>query len=56
MADPGFPWKVGGRGAVRRGVDLRRECFSMKMYVKTKELDSVGGACANTPPPPDPPM
>ena len=37
MADPGFP--VGGGG----GVDLRCGCFSVKMYVKTKELGPVGG-------------
>ena len=36
VADPGFP--VGGRAPVRGGVDLRRGCFSVKMYAKTKEL------------------
>ena len=25
------------------GVDLQRMCFSVKMYVKTKELDPMGG-------------
>ena len=34
MADPGFP--VGG------GVDLRRGCFSAKMYAKTKEFGAIG--------------
>ena len=42
-ADPGFP--VGGRGPVLGGVDLRRRSFSVKMYVKTKELGLVGGVC-----------
>ena len=46
-ADPGFP--VGGHGIVSGGVDLQRRRFSVKMYVKTKELGPVGGggdACA----------
>ena len=43
MADPGFP--VGGGG-----VDLRRGCFSAKMYAKTKELGPVGGRAPGTPP------
>ena len=37
LADPGFP--VGGRG-------IRRGCFLVKKYVKTKELGPMGGACA----------
>ena len=37
VADPGFP-VGGGRALVRRGVDLRRRHFSVKMYAKTKEL------------------
>ena len=41
MADPGFPvWghrPIGGEG----GADLRRGWFSVKMYVKTKELGDV---------------
>ena len=37
-ADPGFP--VGGRGPILGGggVDLQHRHFSVKMYVKTKEL------------------
>ena len=38
VADPGF--SVGGGG-----VDLRRGHFSVKMYVKTKELGPMGGVC-----------
>ena len=37
VADPGFP--VGG-------ANLRRLHFLAKMYVKTKEIDPVGGARA----------
>ena len=48
VADPGFP--VGGGD-----VDLRRGRFSMKMYVKMKELGPVGGHAPGTPPL-DPPM
>ena len=44
LADPGFP--VGGRGAIRGGVDSRCGHFSAKMYAKMKELGPVGGACA----------
>ena len=36
-----------GHGPVRGSVDLRRGHFLVKMYVKTKELGPVGGACAN---------
>ena len=54
VADPGFP--VGGRAPVRGGVDLRRGHFSVKMYVKTKELGPIGGTRAPGTPPPDPPM
>ena len=37
------------------GVDLRRGHFSVKMYVKMKELGPIGGACAGHTPL-DPPM
>ena len=47
--DPGF--SVGGRGPILGGFGLQRGHFSVKMYVKTKELGPVGGACAGTPPP-----
>ena len=40
---------VGGGGA-----NLRRVHFLAKMYVKTKEIDPVGGACRGAPL--DPPM
>ena len=36
VADPGFP--IGGRAPIRWGVDLRHRHFSVKMYVKIKEL------------------
>ena len=53
VADPGFP--VGGRAPIRGGVDLQCGCFLVKMYVKTKELGPIGGACTwHTPL--DPPM
>ena len=32
------------------GVGLQHGHFSVKMYVKTKELGPVGGACAGMPP------
>ena len=32
------------------GFGLQRGHLSVKMYVKTKELGPVGGACAGTPP------
>ena len=41
VADPGFP--VGRRAPVRGGVDLRCGHFSVKMYVKTKELGPMDG-------------
>ena len=41
--DPGFP--RGGHGRIW-GVGLQRGHFSVKMYVKTKELGPVGGPCA----------
>ena len=47
VADQVFP--LGRRGSIRGGgggVDLRHGCFSVKMYVQTKELGPVGGACA----------
>ena len=40
MVDPGFP--IGGRQAIG-GTDLQQGHFLAKMYVKTKELDPVGG-------------
>ena len=40
-ADPGFP--IGGHGPITGGVDLQHGHFLVKMYVKTKELDPVGG-------------
>ena len=45
VADPGFP--VGGGGA-----NLRCVHFLVKTYVKTKEIDPVGGggACAGSTP------
>ena len=48
VADPGFP--VGWRAPVRGGVDLRRGHFSVKMYVKTKELGPIGGHVPGMPP------
>ena len=53
VADPGFP--VGGAPTRWGGANLRRIHFSAKMYVKTKEIDPVGGARAAAPPL-DPPM
>ena len=44
-ADPGFP-KGGGVDPFWRGLDLRHGRFSVKMYVKTKELGPVGGGRA----------
>ena len=49
VADPGFPVWGGG------GANLRRVHFSAKTYVKTKEIDPVGGG-APAAPPLDPPM
>ena len=54
VADPGFPMgsvdPLGGRGP-------RHRHFSVKMYVKMKELGPVGGGVRPArPPPPDPPM
>ena len=40
MADPGFT--VGGVDPLG-GVDLRRKNFSVKMYMKMKELGPVAG-------------
>ena len=54
VADPGFP--VGGAPSRWRGADLRRGCFSAKTYVKTKELDPVGGGGHAPVAPLDPPM
>ena len=41
VADPGFP--IGGCGPIWGAVDLQQGCFSVKMYVKMKELGPVGG-------------
>ena len=51
MADPGFP--VGGGGALTRwgGTNLQCVHFLVKTYVKTKEMDPVGGARASGAPP-----
>ena len=54
MADPGFP-VGGGRAPVRRGVDLRRGHFLVKMYAKMKELGPIGGGVRRARPL-DPPM
>ena len=45
VADPGFP--VGGGG----GADLQGIHFSVKTYVKTKEMDPVGGGGGGRTPP-----
>ena len=55
MADPGFPVGGGGGGGGRRavgegGTNLQCGCFSVKMYVKTKELDPVGVCAPEAPP------
>ena len=52
--DPGF--SVGGVDPFWRGFGLQRGHFSVKMYVKMKELGPVGGRAPARPPPPDPPM
>ena len=39
-ADPGF--LVGGVDPFLGGVDPQHGCFSVKMYVKTKELGPMG--------------
>ena len=44
--EPGFPVGEGGGPVWGGGVDLRCEHFSVKMYVKMKELVPVGRACA----------
>ena len=38
------------------GANLRHVHFLVKTYVKTKEMDPVGGACAGGAPDLDPPM
>ena len=53
VADPGFP--VGGAPTHWGGANLRRVHFSVKTYVKTKEIDPVGGG-ARRGAPLDPPM
>ena len=52
--DPGFS-VGGGRGPILGGFGLQRGHFSVKMYVKMKELGPVGGRAPGTPPL-DPPM
>ena len=42
VADPEFPVGEGGAKPLG-GADLQRGHFSAKRYVKTKELDPVGG-------------
>ena len=44
VADPGFP--VGGAPTHWGGANLRRIHFLAKTYVKTKEIDPVGGGGA----------
>ena len=46
VADPGFP--IGGGGG---GTNLRHVHFSVKTYVKTKEIDPVGGGGGAAAPP-----
>ena len=51
--------RISCRGGVHPlgGVDLRCGCFSVKMYVKMKELGPIGGGVRPARPPPlDPPM
>ena len=55
VADPGFP-VGGGVHPLGGGVDLRRGCFSVKMYAKTKELGPMGGGVRLAHPSLDPPM
>ena len=53
MVDPGFP--IGGE-LTHWGVPISNAyTFQQKMYVKTKEIDPVGGAHAGSAPL-DPPM
>ena len=47
VADPGFP--VGGAPTRWGDANLRHVHFSVETYVKTKEIDPVGGARAATP-------
>ena len=42
---------LGGCWAIGGGTDLRCGCFLAKMYVKTKELDPVGGGMCQWCPP-----
>ena len=48
VADPGFP--VGGALTHWGGANLQHIHFSAKMYVKTKEIDPVGGHAPAAPP------
>ena len=41
----------GGPAPIRGGVDLRRRCFSVKMYAKMKELGPIGGGVRPARPP-----
>ena len=49
VADLGFP--VGGGADPLGGADLQCIHFSAKMYVKTKEMDPVGGGRVPAVPP-----
>ena len=53
VADPGFP--IGGVPSCWGGTDLQHGCFSVKTYVKMKEMDPVGGRALAVAPL-DPPM
>ena len=48
VADPGFP--MGGVDPLWGGMDPQHGCFSVKMYVKMKELGPVGGVRPARPP------
>ena len=56
VADPGFPIGGGGVHPLGEGVDLRHGHFSVKMYVKMKELGPIGGGACTGHAPLDPPM
>ena len=45
-------FQLGGALSRWGGADLRRGCFSVKTYVKTKELDPIGGGARQRRPPP----
>ena len=46
-----FPWGGAPSHWGGGGTDIQCGCFLAKMYVKTKELDPVGGAHAGGAPP-----